>query len=114
MSYSGAEKEMHERLEKMTELPQMYAGSGYDWDDFNSWYDPEARIFYWGQASGCSCNHFWDDFSSLGDFQTGRKEDLLRAAKEWADSNFSYKYSELSKEDYNAFTAAVRAIKVAA
>jgi hypothetical protein len=105
----SAYTEMQERLDKMTEL-EAFGEFGYDWSEFRSWYDQDARIFYWGSASGCSCYEFWDYFESLADFGVGRKEELLAAAAEWK----SDPYTSLEEADYNRFTAQVRAIKTIA
>lgn len=78
-------EDWNKALESFVELPEM-GYYDYDWDRFVSYYDPQGRVFYWISGSGCSCNDLFEDVSSLGDFNVGRKEELLRAAGEFSDS----------------------------
>jgi hypothetical protein len=100
--------ELEAKLDSMVELPYLDASESYDWNELRAWYDADARIFYWGEAGGCSCNYFWDDFHTLSDFSNGRREDLLNAA----DSFIFNAYYKPEPEQVAAFKAAVRAIKV--
>lgn len=70
-------------LKTMTKLPEM-GMFDYSWDEFGAWYDPEQRIFYWYEDSGCSCTAFMDYVEEMGELQVGRKEDLLRAARDYS------------------------------
>jgi hypothetical protein len=101
-------QETEAKLDAMLELPILDAGCGYDWNELRAWYDEEARIFYWGEGSGCSCSYFWDDFNTMSDFSSGRREELLAAA----DSFIFNAYEKPDEESAAKFKAAVRAIKV--
>lgn len=72
-------------LKTMTKLPEMGIFD-WEWDTFAAWYDPEQRVFYWYEDSGCSCTYFMDDVEEMGEMQVGRKEELTRAAKAYADT----------------------------
>ncbi|WP_152346568.1 hypothetical protein [Brevibacterium sp. CFH 10365] len=61
-----------------------YMDGGYEWDFFGAWYDPEARIFYWIEDSGCSCNSPMDWVDSTSELSVGSKDELIRAYKEFA------------------------------
>lgn len=91
--------ELNSRLEKMVELPEM-GYYDYDWDRFASYYDPESRMFYWVEGSGCSCNDLWDDVNSVGDMNVGRKDEFLRSAEAFREND---RYSE----DFQALREAV-------
>lgn len=104
----GASADMETKLDSMVELPYLDASVSYDWNELRAWYDADARIFYWGQSSGCSCSYFWDDFKSMADFSVGRREDLLAAADRFIEDA----YEKPDTENVASFKAAVREIKV--
>ncbi len=76
--------EMKDFFNKCIELPEM-GYYEYDWNRFISYFDPKTNKFYWASASGCSCNDFWDDIYSLGDFSVGEKNTYLKAAGKFAE-----------------------------
>jgi hypothetical protein len=72
---------LDELLERC-ELIGEFGDYDYSWWEFKAWYDQQARIYYWYQDSGCSCNSFMDSGYSIGDLSVGRKEELFNAARE--------------------------------
>ena len=99
--------ELDAQLAEMIELPYLEDESlGYEWDEFRAWYDPKARIFYWGDASGCSCYYYWSEFHTLGDFQNGHRDALIRAANDWRPTSES-----VTSQQFTRFLDAVRAVK---
>lgn len=82
---------------------------GYDWDYFGSWYDPEDRIFYWIEDSGCSCNSPMDWVDSTSELSVGSKDELIRAYKDFAKGS----YNMLSSEKVSAERDIKQAIKEA-
>lgn len=61
----------------------------YDWDYFGSWYDHDARVFYWHTDSGCSCNDPSDGIYSLGDLMQGSKPELITAYTKWCAGEYN-------------------------
>lgn len=84
--------ELSEFLEKCVELPEM-GYYDYEWEMFESYYDPQSGMFYWVSGSGCSCNSLWDDIHTVGDMQVGRKEEFLNAAASFGDGG-AYGYGQ--------------------
>jgi len=60
---------------------------GYDWCEFNAFYSPSARRYFWHGDSGCSCNSWSDDLASAADFEDGDRAALLRAWESFAKDN---------------------------
>ena len=60
---------------------------GYDWCQFNAFYSPSARHYFWHGDRGCSCNSWSDDVASASDFQNGDREALLRAWDAFSKEN---------------------------
>lgn len=55
----------------------MLGGDGcYEWEDITIFYRAEDQLFYWEDASGCSCYGSLDDVYSLDDLEKGTGEDL--------------------------------------
>ena len=67
-------------------------GGSYDWTDFNAFYSPSARRYFWHGDSGCSCNGWTDGLGTSADFEDGDKEALLRAWESFAKDH-SYTFS---------------------
>ncbi|UJQ87193.1 hypothetical protein SEA_BAILEYBLU_55 [Arthrobacter phage BaileyBlu] len=61
-----------------------FYGGGYDWSSFHAYYSPSARRFFWYTDSGCSCYGPMESVDSIGDFEVGSREDLIRAWNAWA------------------------------
>lgn len=64
-------------------------GGGYEWTDFNAFYSPSARRFFWHGDSGCSCNSWSDDLRSASDFENDSQADLARAWEEFAKEQYT-------------------------
>lgn len=76
-------------------VAKLGSGGGYDWCDFNAFYSPSARRYFWHGDSGCSCNSWSDDLSSAADFENGDRAALLQAWKTFAkDHEYSIHISE--------------------
>lgn len=60
---------------------------GYDWADFNAYYSPSARRYFWHGDSGCSCNSWEEGVSSAADFEDGDRDSLIRAWKDFAETH---------------------------
>lgn len=69
-------------------------GGGYEWTDFNAFYSPSARRYFWHGDSGCSCNSWIDDLSAAADFQDGDRAALLRAWEVFAKDSYSIDVTE--------------------
>lgn len=54
-------------------------GGGWDWSEFRCWYDTEARVYFWSDQSGCSCNSF--EVWSVGDLANGDRGAAMKAAR---------------------------------
>lgn len=63
-------------------------GESYEWDEFRVYYSPNARRFFWGSGSGCSCNSFEDDYTQESDFENGFKNDALSALKRYTEESY--------------------------
>lgn len=70
--------------EDWVEVAKLGDGGGYEWTDFNVFYSPSARRYFWHGDSGCSCNSWSDDLSSAADFHDGDKATLLRSWETFA------------------------------
>lgn len=93
--------------EDWVEVGELGTGGGYDWCDFNVYYSPSARRYFWHGASGCSCNSWADDLSGATDFQDGDKDALLRAWQSFAEEN---NYS-IYVGDYASGVATIRGFR---
>jgi len=71
---------------------------GYEWCDFNAFYSPSARRYFWHGDSGCSCNSWGEDLTGPADFQDGDRAALLRA---WETFAKEHEYS-IRTTDYLA------------
>jgi hypothetical protein len=60
---------------------------GYEWCQFNAFYSPSARRYFWHGDRGCSCNSWSDDLSSASDFEDGDRGALMRAWESFAKEN---------------------------
>lgn len=69
------------------EVARLGDQGGYDWCDFNVFYSPSARRYFWHGDRGCSCNSWQDDISTAESFQNGDRESLLRAWETFAKDN---------------------------
>ena len=63
---------------------------GYEWDTFAVFWSPIARRYFWGSASGCSCNSYSGDFENSTDFQDGDREAALRAVESWREGEYDW------------------------
>ena len=86
--------ELQALKDRSVELPEMGYWD-YEWDEFAGFYDPETRMFYWAEGSGCSCYGLWDEINSIGDMQVGRKEEFLSAASAFSGSRFDSQFQEI-------------------
>ena len=66
------------------EVARLGDQGGYDWCDFNAFYSPLTRRYFWHGAAGCSCNSWQDDLESVDDFENGDRAALLRAWEAFA------------------------------
>lgn len=80
---------------------------GYNWTDFNAFYSPAARRYFWHGDSGCSCNSWSDDLSTAADFENGDKDALLRAWETFAKER---EYT-ITTSIYLAGVSTIRAFK---
>lgn len=78
-------------------------GGSYDWTDFYSWYSPSERRYFWGSGSGCSCNSFTDDYSSVADFENGDRAALMAGIRRFAEE---YEYAVRPTDLVDALTRA--------
>lgn len=76
--------------EDWIEVALLGTQGGYDWCDFNAFYSPSARRYFWHGGSGCSCNSWSEDLANAGDFENGDRAALLRA---WEAFAKEYSYS---------------------
>lgn len=53
-------------------------GDGYDWCEFNVFWSPSARRYFWYGNRGCSCNSWADGVSSAASFEDGDREAVVR------------------------------------
>lgn len=96
--------------EDWVEVAQLGDGGGYDWTDFNVFYSPSARRYFWHGDSGCSCNSWKDDLSTSADFEDGDRDALLRAWESFAKER---EYS-IRTGDYLNGVSEIRNFKVPA
>ena len=87
---------LYEFTNSLIALPEM-GWYDYEWDEFKSFYDPNARIFYWAEMSGCSCNDWYENVESVENLNFGRKDEFLRAAAEYAGSRYSEEFEEIRR-----------------
>ena len=80
---------------------------GYDWAEFNAFYSPSARRYFWHGDSGCSCNSWEDGLSTAADFENGDRDALIRAWKDFAKENT---YNTTTNERQSG-TATIRSFK---
>ncbi|MBT2537260.1 hypothetical protein [Arthrobacter sp. ISL-69] len=66
------------------EVGALGTSGGYDWTDFNVFYSPSARRYFWHGDGGCSCNSWSDGLTSDADFENGDRAALLRAWESFA------------------------------
>ena len=69
------------------EVAQLGDQGGYDWTDFNVFYSPSARRYFWHGDRGCSCNSWIDGIGTSEDFENGDRAALLRAWEAFAKDN---------------------------
>lgn len=62
--------------EDWLEVAKLGDQGGYSWSDFNAYYSPSARRYFWHGDSGCSCNGWGDELGSSEDLQNGGRADL--------------------------------------
>jgi hypothetical protein len=65
--------------EDWVEVAKLGDQGGYDWSDFNAFYSPSARRYFWRGDSGCSCNSWIDDIHDAASLENGDRDALLRA-----------------------------------
>lgn len=74
------------------------AGASYEWTTLAAYYSPSARRYFWLGGSGCSCNSWYDDATSVEAFENGDRDALVRAVKSFADDHeYSFPGSEASE-----------------
>lgn len=61
------------------EVALLRNGAGYDWSEFNAFYSPSARRYFWHGDGGCSCNMWIDGVDNADDFENGDRAALIRA-----------------------------------
>lgn len=66
------------------EVAKLGDQGGYSWSDFNAFYSPSARRYFWHGDSGCSCNSWGDQLTDAADFENGDRPALLRAWEAFA------------------------------
>lgn len=76
--------------EDWAEVARLGDQGGYEWCDFNAFYSPSARRYFWHGDAGCSCNSWSEDLGNAADFQNGDRAALLRA---WEAFSKDYPYS---------------------
>lgn len=68
--------------------------NSYSWSDFNAFYDPNARRYFWRGASGCSCDSWGTYVEGVASFEDGNRkacgDALRRFAKDqyWSASRY--------------------------
>lgn len=92
--------------EDWVEVATLGDQGGYEWTDFNVFYSPAARRYFWYGASGCSCNSWGDDLSSAADFENGDRAALLRAWETFAKESYG-----ISVTDYTDGVTTIHAFK---
>lgn len=70
--------------EDWIEVARLGDQGGYEWTDFNAFYSPSSRRYFWHGDGGCSCNSWSDDLGSSADFEDGDRAALLRAWEAFA------------------------------
>jgi len=80
-------------------------GDAYSWSDFNVFYSPSARLFFWHGDSGCSCNAWDDGIGSAADFENGDREAVVRAWKRFVEDYY------LKEPDRASGVAEIRAFE---
>lgn len=83
-------------------------GEAYEWDEFHAWYSPSRRAFFWASGSGCSCNSFGDELTSLDDFENGQsRADVMAAVNRYFDGQYMDRPQErvAALHTINAFRA---------
>lgn len=86
--------ELNNLRERSIALPEM-GYSDYEWEEFEAYYDPITRMFYWVEGSGCSCSWLWEDINTVGDMCVGRKEELLNAAASFSNGRYDSQFQAL-------------------
>lgn len=82
-------------------------GGGWDWTDFNAFYSPSARRYFWHGDSGCSCNSWGDSLGDADSFENGDRAALLRA---WQTFAKEHEYS-IGVTDYTSGVETIRNFK---
>lgn len=82
---------------------------GYSWTEFKAFYSPSARRYFWHGDSGCSCNGWSDDLSTVADFGDGDLAALLRA---WETFTKEHSYA-FTTADYLSGVTEIRKFKAA-
>lgn len=71
--------------ENWVEVAQLGGGGSYEWCDFNAFYSPSARRYFWHGDSGCSCCSMWiDGVGKADDFESGDLQELILAWESFA------------------------------
>ena len=76
-------KDMKDFLNTLTELPVIGFYAPWEFDMLQVYFDPSERKFYWVHVSGCCCNDYLDDVSSLDEFSVGDDVAFLKAVEEF-------------------------------
>lgn len=93
--------------EDWVEVGRLGDGGGYEWTDFNVFYSPSARRYFWHGDSGCSCNGWSDGLYSASDLEDGDRATLLRA---WESFAKEHPYS-IHVTEYLAGVGEIKAFK---
>lgn len=93
--------------ESWVEVAQLGDGGGYDWCDFNAFYSPSARRYFWHGDRGCSCNSWQDELETSASFEDGDRAALIRA---WETFVMDNEYS-FGAADYINGVAAIKNFK---
>ena len=63
------------------EVVTIYEGD-YSWSQFEGYYSPSARRYFWYTDCGCSCNG-WEDPDTVEEWENGDRAALLRGVDEF-------------------------------
>ena len=83
----------------------------YEWAIFRAYYSPSARRYFWHGDSGCSCNDWTDLIESPADFESGDRQALIRALREFGPEEGRDRYYGLTPDDTNAAVRAATLFK---
>jgi hypothetical protein len=71
------------------EVVDVDMGVSYSWSEFHAWYNPADERYYWGSASGCSCDSFRSYFRSISDLENGPdRASVMKALSTWMDGMY--------------------------